>query len=233
MLIELAEVWKFYNRGLANEVLALADVSLTIAAGDMVCLRGPSGSGKTSLLALIAGIMPPSSGRVSLAGHKLARLPDTFLCRYRRQFVGFISQHGHLLPELTVEDNIGLPLYPLGLSPRRRQQLIEPLLHRLAISHRRRFPVAELSGGELQRVAICRALILDPPIIIADEPTAHLDAVLAATFLDLLGELKKSGKTIVLSSHDPRVYERGDIDRVIAISDGRLVGPEPEEPGCC
>lgn len=232
MLIELAEVWKIYQRGLPGEVQALAEISLTIAAGEMICLRGPSGSGKTSLLALIGGIIPPTSGLVRVAGHKLARLPDQFLCRYRRQFIGFISQHGHLLPELTVEDNIGLPLYPLGLSPSGRRQLIEPLLQRLAIGHRRRFAVADLSGGECQRVAICRALILDPPIIIADEPTAHLDADLATTFLDLLGELKQAGKTVVLSSHDPRVYGRGEIDRILTISDGRLVAGDGGDGRC-
>lgn len=223
MLIELESVYKVYNMGEPNAVHALHDVSLAIGEGEMVCLRGPSGSGKTTLLSIIGCIFPPSSGMASIGGRRVSRLPDHFLCAFRREMVGFIFQNFNLLPELSVLENVTLPLYPAGLSPKKRYERAKPLLEKYGIDHRARFPAGRISGGELQRVAICRALVNDPPIVLADEPTAHLDSVLATGFMDDMCDLNEGGKTIILTSHDPRVYERPELDRVIDVVDGRLV----------
>jgi len=224
MAIELVQVDKIYNRGEPGEVLALHDINLRVDERSMVCLRGPSGSGKTTILSIIGCVFPPTSGSATIMGKKISRLPDHFLCRYRQNLIGFIFQNFNLLPELSVMENVTLPLYPKGLSPRERQRQAEPLLIRFGIAHRRDFPVASISGGELQRVAICRALINDPPILLADEPTAHLDSHLAEQFMAMLVQLKGEGKTIVLTSHDSRIYHHPGVDRVIDVADGRLVG---------
>lgn len=222
MLIELSGVSKIYNQGKANEVRALSDIDLEVEQGSMVCLKGPSGSGKSTLLAIIGCIFPPTSGRAAIVGRQLARLPDRFLTLHRRETIGFIFQRFNILSELTVLDNITLPLLPLGVSPKERRQRAETLMERFAISHRARFPAGQISGGELQRVAIARALINNQPIILADEPTAHLDTVLSREFMEIMQQLKATGKTIVIASHDPLVFEHPAIDRTVIIKDGSI-----------
>ncbi len=221
-MIELESVNKIYNQGLANEVQALYDVNLVIAENSMVCLRGASGSGKSTLLAIIGCVIPPTSGRAAVAGKQLARLPDRFMNIHRRQTIGFVFQQFNILPDLTVEDNIALPLLPLGVSPEERRRRAGVLMARLGIAHRRTFPAGQISGGELQRVAIARALINDQPILLADEPTAHLDTKLSMEFLQIMVELKEMGKTIIIASHDPLVTQNPAIDRIIDVKDGRV-----------
>lgn len=222
MLIELDSVTKIYNQGKPNEVKALDSVSLTIEPSSMVCLRGPSGSGKSTLLAIIGCVFPPTSGRAVIAGKQLSRLPDRFLTTHRRQYIGFIFQQFNILPALTVLENITLPLLPLGVSPRERKKRAKSLMEQLSIIHRENFPANQISGGELQRVAIARALINNQPIILADEPTAHLDSHLSKELMSIMAELKASGKTIIITSHDPLVTEHVDIDRIIDVRDGRI-----------
>ncbi len=222
MLVELADIIKIYNQGRVNEVRALDRVNVTVEQGSMVCLKGPSGSGKSTLLSIIGCIYPPTSGRAVIAGKQLARLPDRFLTIHRRQTIGFIFQHFNILPKLSVLENIVLPLMPLGISPSKRRAMAGPLLERYGIDHRRDFPAGEISGGELQRVAIARALINDPPVIIADEPTAHLDSKLSRDFLHSMVELKGEGKTIIIASHDPLVTEDGGVDMTYAVHHGRV-----------
>lgn len=222
MLIELSRVHKIYNQGRANEVQALTDIDLDVARQSMICLQGPSGSGKSTLLAIIGCVMPPTSGRAAIAGKQLSRLPDRFLTIHRREAIGFIFQKFNVLPELTVLENICLPLLPLGISPPERRRRARVLMEQLAIGHRERFPAGQISGGELQRVAIARALINDPPIILADEPTAHLDTRLSREFMETMQDLKESGKTIVITSHDPLVSGHPGVDRIVNIKDGRL-----------
>lgn len=224
-LIELAQVYKTYNQGQPNEVRALRDINLTIAANTMVCLQGASGSGKSTLLSIIGCVFPPTSGRAAIANKQLARLPDRFLTIHRRNNIGFIFQHFNILPELTVLENVTLPLMPLGVAPRERKERAERLLVMLAIAHRANFPARQISGGELQRVAIARALINDPPIILADEPTAHLDHALSLSFMEIMQELQRAGKTIILTSHDPVITKHPAVGRVIAIQDGELHVP--------
>lgn len=225
MLIELSEVSKIYNQGRPNEVRALTDIDLRVEQGSMVCLKGPSGSGKSTLLGIIGCIFPPTSGRAAIAKKQMARLPDRFLTLHRRETIGFIFQRFNILPELTVLDNITLPLLPLGVSPRERKLRCHALLERFGITHRARFPAGQISGGELQRVAIARALINNQPILLADEPTAHLDTVLSREFMVIMQQLKEAGKTIVIASHDPLVFEHPAIDRIVTVQDGRINVP--------
>lgn len=223
MLVELRSVNKVFNAGEPNEVQALNNINFSIEQGEMVCLQGPSGSGKTTLLSIIGCIILPSSGYAAIGGKRISRLPDHFLTRYRREMIGFVFQDYNLLPHLTVADNVGLPLLPLGISPKRRSILAGTLLERFDLLHRRNFPITQLSGGEIQRVAIARALINDPPVIIADEPTAHLDARLVKEVLSVFAEMKSEGRTIILSSHDPAVAAFSEVDRGVTMVSGQLV----------
>jgi putative ABC transport system ATP-binding protein len=225
MLIELENTTKIYNHGKPNEVTALHEVSLAVAPQTMVCLQGASGSGKSTLLAIIGCVFPPTSGRASIAGKQLSRMPDRFLTIHRRETIGFIFQQFNVLPRLSVLDNITLPLMPLGISPRERRIRARKLMEQLAISHRENFPAGQISGGEMQRVAIARALINNQPIILADEPTAHLDTRLSMDFMNIMNALKAEGKTIIIASHDPLVSEHPAIDRIIHIKDGRIDVP--------
>ena len=225
MLIELENTTKIYNQGRANEVTALYDVSLAIESQTMVCLQGASGSGKSTLLAIIGCVFPPTSGRASIAGKQLSRMPDRFLTIHRRETIGFIFQQFNILPRLSVLDNITLPLLPLGISPTERKVRARRLMGQLSIIHRENFPAGQISGGEMQRVAIARALINNQPIILADEPTAHLDSRLSMEFMQIMADLKTAGKTILIASHDTLVSEHPAIDKIIKIKDGRIDVP--------
>lgn len=222
MKIELRAVEKYYNRGGRNQVYALRGIDLTIDANETVCIHGPSGSGKSTLLSILGGIIGPTSGSAVVDGKKMARLPDRFLTLYRREHIGFIFQRFQLIPELSVLENVTLPLLPLGVRPADQKKRAMVLLERLAIDHRSDFRAAEISGGELQRAAVARALINDPSIIIADEPTAHLDTSLSEDFLSIMSDLKMLGKTIVIASHDPLVSESPVVDRCLYLRDGSL-----------
>ncbi len=222
MLIELESVTKIYNQDQANEVLALDNVTLRIDDNSMVCLRGASGCGKSTLLSIIGCVFQPTSGRVAIAGKQLSRLPDRFLTLHRRQYIGFIFQNFNILQSLTVQENIMLPLVPLGMSSVRMKQRAGELMEQFDISHRQNFPAGQVSGGELQRVAIARALVSDPPLILADEPTAHLDSRLSVEFMSYMADLKERGKTIVITSHDAMVTEHPAVDKVLDMKDGRI-----------
>lgn len=228
-MIRLEGVTKIYNQGEENQVTALNNVSLSVEKQEMVCIQGPSGSGKTTLLSIIGCIFSPTSGRALIAGKRVSRLPDHFLTRYRRELIGFVFQNFNLLDHLTVVENITLPLMPLGYSPRQRKMKAVPLLERFSITHRQNFPTKQLSGGELQRVAIARALINDPPIIVADEPTAHLDTSLSLDIVDMLSGLKNDGRTVVVTSHDPVVAKHPGVDRIVSAGSGEFTRNRAEE----
>ena len=222
MMIELKKVNKIYNREKPNQVTALTDVSMSIKAGQIVCLRGASGSGKSTLLSIIGCVFPPTSGRAAIAGKQLSRMPDRFLTLHRRETIGFIFQQFNILPTLTVKDNITLPLLPLGIPPGKRKKKADSLMKQLGIHHRRNFLANQISGGELQRVAIARALVNDPPIILADEPTAHLDSKLSHDLMAIIKTLQQEGKTIIITSHDPLVTDHASINQIIDIKDGKI-----------
>ncbi len=228
MMIELSAVEKWYNRGLPNEVHALQQIELAVEENEAVCIQGPSGSGKSTLLCIIGALFGPTSGRATIDGRSLSRLPDRFLTSYRRELIGFIFQRFQIIEELTVAANVALPLLPLGVSVRERKQRTTEALKLLNIDHRSSFPASAISGGELQRAAIARALINDPSIILADEPTAHLDSRLSLQLMEIIAQLKTAGKTIVIASHDPLVFEHPVIDRCLFMRDGRLTAYRPD-----
>jgi len=216
-------VTKVFNRGKPNEVVAVRDVSIEVNEGEVAVLRGPSGSGKTTLLSLIACVAKPTSGRVFVAGKEVSKLPERFLTLFRREHVGIIFQQFNLIPELSVVDNVVVPLIPTPLPANESRKRALALLKNLGMERRSDFKVRELSGGEQQRVAIARALVNNPRIIVADEPTAHLDTALAEEFLRIMHNLKREGRTIVIATHDPLVFQHEMVDVIFDMRDGRLV----------
>ncbi len=222
-MIELINIKKAFNQKRPNEYWALHDISLTLETGKVTALRGPSGSGKTTLLTIIGCLSRPTSGRVFFQGEDISALPERFMTELRRRSFGFIFQQFNLIKGLSAVENIILPAFPTG---RPRAELIaaaNELLARLQLGHRAQAKVEWLSGGEQQRVAIARALINDPEVIIADEPTANLDTALSREFMTILESFTASGKTVLLTSHDPLVVDSSAVHRVIGMRDGRLI----------
>lgn len=215
-MIQFVEVSKQYYYG-KQVIPVLNNVTFTVQAGESVCLRGPSGTGKTTLLNLMGGMLAPSSGMIQINDQVLNELPPHFLSSFRRTQVGFIFQQFHLLGHMTVIENLTLPLVPSGQSIRLHMGRIETLLKRLKIAHRLTFPVRLLSGGEQQRVAVARALINHPNIILADEPFSNLDDQNTDIIISLFRELKTAGMTFVLTATSSAApWENGFIDRDIA-----------------
>jgi putative ABC transport system ATP-binding protein len=222
-VVETINVTKTYNPGKPNEVTAVSDASLQIDEGSLVVLKGPSGSGKTTLLSLIGCQTRPTRGEVIILGKRISKLPEKFMSLHKRSHIGFIFQHFHLIAGMSVLDNIVLPLIPEGISPKERGKRADQLLAQFNLSHRRQFKVSHLSGGEQQRVAIARALINNAGILLADEPSAHLDSRLTRDFIDHINQLKKSGQTILITSHDPLIYQNPGVDQVFEMKDGRIL----------
>lgn len=226
-LLKAENLCKIYHRHQPDEVMAIADVSLEIACGEVIALTGPSGSGKTSLLSVLGCMARPTSGRVQLNGRTVSQLPENFLSGLRRTHYGYIFQQLNLLRDLSVLDNVLLPLIPTEMPLALMKRRGEEILGQLALGNKSKQRVSLLSGGEQQRVAIARALVADPQVLIADEPTAHLDSQLTTELLEIFSQLNQSGKTIIIATHDPQVYENALITRTLALSDGRLVGHDP------
>ncbi|MCU0596600.1 MAG: ABC transporter ATP-binding protein [Desulfobacterota bacterium] len=223
-MIELNDIRKVFNSGKPNEFAAVQGISLSIEAGKATVLKGPSGSGKTTLLSLIGCMARPTSGRILLFGREITSLPERFLTEIRRKTFGFIFQQFNLIKGITALENAMLPVYPVGekfSSIRKRALNLFELFNLAPKAYSR---VEWLSGGEAQRVTIVRALMNNPSVIVADEPTAHLDTKLSSEFMDILGKLKEDGKTLILASHDPLVYESTVVDRVVNLRDGRVDG---------
>ncbi|MFZ5796817.1 MAG: ABC transporter ATP-binding protein [Desulfobulbaceae bacterium] len=224
ILISARRVRKIYNPGKPDEMTALHDVSVDIARGMVTVLKGPSGSGKTSLLSAIGCMSRPTEGKIIVDGRDVVKLPERFLAEMRRQKFGFIFQQFHLIRDVTVLENILLPLYPAQMKAAQMRERAEAVMDRFAIAGKESMKVKNLSGGEQQRVAIARALVNDPEIIIADEPTAHLDRKLAAEFMDILAALCAESRTVVIATHDPFVHEHALVGKRFVMRDGRLAG---------
>ncbi|HET8538689.1 MAG TPA: ABC transporter ATP-binding protein [Anaeromyxobacter sp.] len=223
-MIELRNVRKVFNEGRPDELTAVDGVSLAIAPRTVTVLRGPSGSGKTSLLSLIGAMARPTSGRIVVDGREITSLPERFLTDVRRRTFGFVFQQGNLVRGVTTLENVMLPAYPLGEPRPALLARARGLLEMLDLGHRLRSRAEWLSGGEAQRAAIARALVNAPKVIIADEPTAHLDTKLTREFMEIVARLKAEGKTIVIASHDPIVCDDPVVDRAVGMRDGRLDG---------
>ncbi|MDD3447583.1 MAG: ABC transporter ATP-binding protein [Gammaproteobacteria bacterium] len=221
-MIELDDVKKAFNQGRPNEFWAIRGVSLRVDANRITVLKGPSGSGKTTLLSMIGCLSRPTSGRILLRSRILSGLPERFLTEIRRKTFGFIFQQFNLVKGLTVLENVMLPAYPLGLDHQPLKEAALKLLGQFNMESKADSKVEWLSGGEAQRTAICRALINDPEILIADEPTANLDTRLSREFMAIIRDLKQQGKTVIVTSHDPVVFEYAGIDTVVEMRDGNL-----------
>lgn len=222
-MIELKDITKVFNQGRPNEFTALRGIDLLIEDKKATVLRGPSGSGKTTLLSILGSMARPTSGRIWLEGREITSLPERFLTEIRRKTFGFVFQQFNLLKGITALENAMLPAYPLGIGHKAIKRKALGLFEHFGISGKAHSKTGWLSGGEAQRVAIIRALINDPSIIIADEPTAHLDTSLSRELIKTLGSLKREGKTLIISSHDPLVCESELVDRVVDIRDGQIV----------
>jgi len=203
-------------------VTALHTVSLGVGRGEVAVLKGPSGSGKTTLLSLIGCMSRPTAGKIFVDSKDVVKLPERFLTSIRRNTFGFIFQQLQLIRELTVLDNVLLPLYPSAMGWRSMRETARPILEKLSIEEKSGLKVKNLSGGEQQRVAIARALINDPQVIIADEPTAHLDMELAQEFMAILADLHGEGKTMVIATHDPFVHEHPLVSMAVTMRGGRI-----------
>jgi putative ABC transport system ATP-binding protein len=225
MMIELRDIAKIFNRSRPDEFLALDGVSLTVEAGKVTVFKGPSGSGKTTLLSIIGCMAKPTSGRVTVADREVTSLPERFLTEIRRRTFGFIFQQFHLVRGVSALENVMLPAYTTGEKHSAVKERALRLLELFGLSGKARSRIEWLSGGEAQRVTIARALINHPAVIIADEPTAHLDTKLSKDFLGIMERLNAEGKTILIASHDPLVYDSAMVHRTVEMRDGRIVGP--------
>jgi len=223
-LIEIRDVSKSYERG-RQRIEVLHRIDLDVPAGDFLALMGPSGSGKTTLLNMIAGIDTPSAGSITVAGRRIDTLSATELARWRAAHVGFIFQFYNLLPMLTAQRNVELPLLLTRLSAAQRRHNARIALELVGLGDRVGHRPGELSGGQQQRVAIARAIVSDPTLLVCDEPTGDLDRHSAEEVLTLLQRLNREyGKTMIMVTHDPRAAEYAR--RVLHLDKGSLVGAD-------
>jgi putative ABC transport system ATP-binding protein len=219
LVVQARDLTRRYGEG-ATAVEALRGVSLTVGRADLVAVMGPSGSGKSTLMHALAGLDKPTSGTVTIAGTEITKLDDAKLTLLRREHIGFVFQFFNLLPMLSAEENVLLPLSIAGEKVDRAW--LDELLDRTGLSQRRSHRPAELSGGEQQRVAITRALVTRPTILFADEPTGNLDSKTSGEILDLLrGSVDAYQQTVVMVTHDPRAASIAD--RILFIADGLIV----------
>jgi len=215
-VIELTNVTRTYAGG----VTALAGVSLTVAAGELVAVTGPSGSGKSTLLHVLGTLDRPTSGGVRIAGYDVAALSDAGLSALRAHRIGFVFQQFHLAGGTTALDNVADGLLYTGLRRAERRRRAERVLHRVGLGHRMEHRPHELSGGERQRVAVARAVAGDPPLLLADEPTGALDTASGAAVVELLRELNGAGTTVVVITHERELAAA--LPRQVRLRDGRL-----------
>ncbi len=221
--ITIDSLYKTYNEGKESEFTALQNISLNIDKGEIVIIRGVSGSGKSTLLSMIAAFSKPSSGKILIENENISKLPDIFASNFRNKKIGFIFQSFNLIEGLSVADNV---LAPLILSSHTQDDIeakLEMALGLANIRHKRDQDVADLSGGEKQRCAIARALVNNPSIILADEPTANLDRENSLKFIEILKKFKELKKIVIVATHDTIFDDLPFVDSYVSIADGELV----------
>ncbi len=229
VVVDARNVSKVFTHGNA-ELLALDQASLQIRAGDFFCLMGPSGSGKSTLLNLIAGIDRPTSGTVTVLGAEISSMSEDDLAAWRNRYLGFVFQQFNLIPVLTAFENVELPLLLTKLNKARRREHTEAALRLVGLADRMTHYPRQLSGGQEQRAAIARALVIDPTLILADEPTGDLDAKSAEEVLEVMERLNRQyAKTIVMVTHDPRAAAHTTV--LVQLEKGKLQAAESAAPG--
>jgi len=219
-IVEVRELYKSFSRG-KESIEVLMDLNLDVSQGEFVALMGPSGSGKTTLLNLIAGLDSPTSGSIIVGDQEISSMSESELARWRTRNVGFVFQFYNLLPVLRAFENVELPLLLLPMSTKERRTQVENALELVGLADRSRHRPGQLSGGQCQRVGIARAIVTDPTIVVADEPTGALDSKSADDALNLLELLRSElSKTIIMVTHDPHAAQRAQ--RIVKLEKGRI-----------
>lgn len=219
-MIRLSGIERRFQVG-EQTVHALNGIDLAVAAGEYVSVMGPSGSGKSTLLNIIALLDQPSAGQYYLNGRDVTRQTDNELAHTRRDNIGFVFQFFHLIPRLTAAENIELPMILAGIAPKQRRERVRQALAEVNLSDRAEHRPNQLSGGQLQRIAIARAMVMRPPILLADEPTGNLDSKAGQDIIHLLEDLNRQGVTLMVITHDQQIGGRAG--RQLRLVDGRLV----------
>ena len=226
-LIELRDVYKIYGEGLESEVRALDGVSLDVEKGEFVAVVGQSGSGKSTVMNVLGCLDIPTRGTYRLEGVDVRELTDKELSHIRTKQIGFIFQQYNLIQNLTVLENVELPLIYQGIDPIDRRELAMQALGRVGLADRAQHKPTQMSGGQQQRVAIARAISTHPPIIMADEPTGALDSRTGHEVLGFLQQLNKEGSTVILITHDNGIAATAR--RIVRIADGKIIEDHPQE----
>ena len=223
-VVRLDDVCRHYVVG-EETVKALDGVSFTITKGSYWAIMGPSGSGKSTLLNILGCLDRPTAGAYWLNGENTATMEDNALSDHRLRNLGFVFQSFHLIPQLTVVENIEMPMFYLGVPPKERRRRAQALAERVGMAHRLKHLPSELSGGQRQRVAVARALANDPAVLLADEPTGNLDSATSVQIMQLFQELYEQGKTVILVTHEPDIaaYAKSHI----VVKDGRIQSYDP------
>jgi putative ABC transport system ATP-binding protein len=218
--IQLTGLKKYFHMG-STTVRALDGLDLEIPRNSFTVVMGPSGSGKTTLLYLVGGLDRPTGGNIEVDQKRIDELDENKLALFRRQTVGFVFQSFNLIQSMTAEENVGFPMQFAGITPKERVKRSRDLLEQVGLADRRLHHPDELSGGQQQRVAIARALVNDPALILADEPTGNLDTGSGASIMQLLSDLHKSGRTVLVVTHDPRMVRFST--KELFLLDGKVV----------
>jgi putative ABC transport system ATP-binding protein len=213
-IVEAESVWRSYRRG-SETINACAGIDLKVEKGSMVAIVGRSGSGKTTLLNLLGGLDSATRGRINICGSEITAMKESELVKFRREKVGFIFQLFYLIPTLTVRDNVELPLI---FSRNRNRDKVQEVLEKIGIKEQQRLFPSQLDGGSMQKVAIARALVNDPEVLLADEPTGRLELEAKNTILDIFRKLTNNGLTVVIATHDPDLAKK--TGRIVRLSDG-------------
>jgi len=222
-MIRMKSIWRVYDTGKVK-VEALRDIDLLIQPNEFISIMGPSGSGKSTLMNIIGCLDVPTGGNYALEGKEVSKLHPNQLAEIRNRKMGFVFQNFNLLNYASVYENVELPLIFAGLSFRKRRRRVEEMLEKVGLVERRNHLPSELSGGEMQRIAIARALANNPSIILADEPTGNLDSTTGKEIINIFEELWRQGNTVVMITHDPEISSR--TKRIIKLKDGMIENDE-------